>query len=47
VASARKHLNAAVRLGCVHPRTIALLGWSMLGLSWPGGAPLGANRPAS
>ena len=39
-AEARRHLALAVRRGACHPRTIGILAWSALGLSWPGRAPL-------
>jgi glycosyltransferase involved in cell wall biosynthesis len=39
-ALARTYFRRAVRGGHVHPRTLALLAWTHLGLPWPGGRPL-------
>jgi glycosyltransferase involved in cell wall biosynthesis len=42
---ARAHLWRAVRLGAIGPKTLALLAWAALGLSWPGGRPMAAATP--
>ena len=39
---ARPYLRRALRYGYVHPKTVALFGWSLLGFPWPGGVPLRA-----
>jgi glycosyltransferase involved in cell wall biosynthesis len=39
---ARPHLRTAIREGEYRLRTLALYGWSALGLSWPGGRQLAA-----
>src|SRR5207247_189374 len=44
---ARAHLGAAIRHGHLSPRTLALYGWSALGLSWPGGKQLEAPAASS
>ena len=38
--TARRYLGQAIRSGHLHPRTIGLFAWSLLGLRWPGGKPL-------
>lgn len=40
----RRHFRRAVLGGCVRPGTLLLLLWTHLGLPWPGGRPLAANR---
>lgn len=41
-ASARTHLAGAVAEGFLHPWTLAVLGWSLTGLRWPGRRTLAA-----
>jgi hypothetical protein len=48
-ADVRDQFRRALARGYVHPWTMCLLGWTHLGLPWPGGRPLalaeGAERP--
>lgn len=39
-ASVRTHFRQALRRGCVRPWPMFLLGWTHLGLPWPGGKPI-------
>ena len=39
-AVVREHFRRALLRGHIRPRTVCLLGWTHLGLPWPGGRPL-------
>ena len=43
--TARFYLGQAIRCGYLHPWTVGLFAWSLLGFRWPGGKPL-PNSPA-
>lgn len=43
--TARLYLGRAIRCGSLHPWTVGLFAWSLLGLRWPGRKPL-PNSPA-
>jgi hypothetical protein len=43
--TARLYLGQAIRCGSLHPWTVGLFAWSLLGLRWPGRKPL-PNSPA-